>query len=105
MIVVCLFFVMIRRPPRSTRTDTHFPYTTLFRSLRTGEARCALVGAATLFPVPGAGHVHLPGMNLSSDGHCRAFDASADGLVGGEGVAVVVLKRATDAIAIGRAHV
>src|SRR3546814_2454479 len=26
------FFVMIRRPPRSTRTDTLFPYTTLFRS-------------------------------------------------------------------------
>src|SRR3546814_14613290 len=28
----CLFFLMIRRPPRSTRTDTLFPYTTLFRS-------------------------------------------------------------------------
>src|SRR3546814_10337639 len=27
------FFLMIRRPPRSTRTDTIFPYTTLFRSL------------------------------------------------------------------------
>src|SRR3546814_12842742 len=27
------FFIMIRRPPRSTRTDTLFPYTTLFRSL------------------------------------------------------------------------
>src|SRR3546814_6745246 len=27
-----LFFLMIRRPPRSTRTDTPFPYTTLFRS-------------------------------------------------------------------------
>src|SRR3546814_12223735 len=26
------FFLMIRRPPRSTRTDTRFPYTTLFRS-------------------------------------------------------------------------
>src|SRR3546814_16209447 len=26
------FFVMVRRPPRSTRTDTLFPYTTLFRS-------------------------------------------------------------------------
>src|SRR3546814_19692775 len=26
------FFLMIRRPPRSTRTDTLFPYTTLFRS-------------------------------------------------------------------------
>src|SRR3546814_15902328 len=29
------FFLMIRRPPRSTRTDTLFPYTTLFRSLKT----------------------------------------------------------------------
>src|SRR3546814_4026309 len=28
----CMFFLMIRRPPRSTRTDTLFPYTTLFRS-------------------------------------------------------------------------
>src|SRR3546814_2081248 len=29
-----VFFLMIRRPPRSTRTDTLFPYTTLFRSYR-----------------------------------------------------------------------
>src|SRR3546814_1596924 len=28
---------MIRRPPRSTRTDTLFPYTTLFRSVRSGR--------------------------------------------------------------------
>src|SRR3546814_19991453 len=32
LIYVVLFFLMIRRPPRSTRTDTLFPYTTLFRS-------------------------------------------------------------------------
>src|SRR3546814_6656857 len=32
MIVSIVFFLMIRRPPRSTRTDTLFPYTTLFRS-------------------------------------------------------------------------
>src|SRR3546814_20073461 len=35
VILVCVFqffFLMIRRPPRSTRTDTLFPYTTLFRS-------------------------------------------------------------------------
>src|SRR3546814_16317869 len=31
---MCVFFLMIRRPPRSTRTDTLFPYTTLFRSER-----------------------------------------------------------------------
>src|SRR3546814_14492887 len=29
---IIVFFLMIRRPPRSTRTDTLFPYTTLFRS-------------------------------------------------------------------------
>src|SRR3546814_13553108 len=32
MIQIMVFFLMIRRPPRSTRTDTLFPYTTLFRS-------------------------------------------------------------------------
>src|SRR3546814_11932547 len=33
VLFVVFFFLMIRRPPRSTRTDTLFPYTTLFRSL------------------------------------------------------------------------
>src|SRR3546814_1061116 len=33
-----LFFLMIRRPPRSTRTDTLFPYTTLFRSVTWRDA-------------------------------------------------------------------
>src|SRR3546814_3405066 len=32
-LVLCFFFLMRRRPPRSTRTDTLFPYTTLFRSV------------------------------------------------------------------------
>src|SRR3546814_18134953 len=32
-----VFFLMIRRPPRSTRTDTLFPYTTLFRSTLGGQ--------------------------------------------------------------------
>src|SRR3546814_19551378 len=32
MYCLCIFFLMIRRPPRSTRTDTLVPYTTLFRS-------------------------------------------------------------------------
>src|SRR3546814_6543339 len=41
---------MIRRPPRATRTDTLFPYTTLFRS---GDARCGTHGPAS--PRFGAG--------------------------------------------------
>src|SRR3546814_21178284 len=35
--VMLFFFLMIRRPPRSTRTDTLFPYTTLFRSIAHGK--------------------------------------------------------------------
>src|SRR3546814_20796846 len=40
----CFFFLMIRRPPRSTRTDTLFPYTTLFRSGWPVPAGASLVG-------------------------------------------------------------
>src|SRR3546814_2623479 len=44
-----LIFLMIRRPPRSTRTDTLFPYTTLFRSrLRPSTIACAHAGAGLL---------------------------------------------------------
>src|SRR3546814_4481163 len=40
-ILYFVFFLMIRRPPRSTRTDTLFPYTTLFRSpSRSGSSSC-----------------------------------------------------------------
>src|SRR3546814_2916744 len=39
---IVFFFLMIRRPPRSTRTDTLFPYTTLFRSMT--EERAVLAG-------------------------------------------------------------
>src|SRR3546814_13537122 len=38
MTIVYNFLLMIRLPPRSTRTDTLFPYTTLFRSLKLGDA-------------------------------------------------------------------
>src|SRR3546814_12155376 len=46
---IVFFFLRIRRPPRSTRTDTLVPYTTLFRS----PTLCALV-----LPRPGLGHKH-----------------------------------------------
>src|SRR3546814_4722030 len=42
MFVFLFFFLMIRRPPRSTRTDTLFPYTTLFRSQPLEPALTAL---------------------------------------------------------------
>src|SRR3546814_4945984 len=42
---------MIRRPPRSTRTDTLFPYTTLFRSIRVVLAGAPNAGKSTLLNV------------------------------------------------------
>src|SRR3546814_7222214 len=47
--IFILFFFMHRRPPRSTRTDTLFPYTTLFRS-------SAAAAPAPQCSRPGAGH-------------------------------------------------
>src|SRR6056297_2188969 len=49
------FFLMIRRPPRSTRTDTLFPYTTLFRSPRHPRLR------GTARPVIGLRRDRVPG--------------------------------------------
>src|SRR3546814_1609338 len=46
---------MIRRPPRSTRTDTLFPYTTLFRSARR-QAPGRLAGVLDRFPLDPADH-------------------------------------------------
>src|SRR3546814_10031463 len=49
--MILIFFLMIRRPPRSTRTDTLFPYTTLFRSvLHAGQADAGLVRQFVLGP-------------------------------------------------------
>src|SRR3546814_20610404 len=41
------FFLMIRLPPRSTRTDTLFPYTTLFRSMWKGRSTRAFPAQMT----------------------------------------------------------
>ncbi|WP_170292322.1 non-ribosomal peptide synthetase [Xanthomonas maliensis] len=71
------------------------------RRLLEGEWPYALVAAARVASFEGSGYVHQDGMNFSSDGHLRAFDAAADGAVGGEGVAVLLLKRAHAAIADG----
>src|SRR3546814_11767517 len=45
-----LFFLMIRRPPRSTRTDTLFPYPTLFRSVSQRPPQRMLVAAPEKSP-------------------------------------------------------
>ena len=71
------------------------------QALLAGDADVALAGAAAVHVPQVTGYRHFPGSILSATGRCRAFDASADGTVGGNGVAAVVLKRLDRAIADG----
>ncbi len=71
------------------------------QSLLNGECNLALAGAAAIAVPQKAGYLHQEGMILSPDGHCRAFDARAQGTVGGNGAGVVLLKRLADALADG----
>ena len=72
-----------------------------FESLLRGECDMALAGGVSI-PVPqNLGYMYVPGMILSRDGHCRAFDADASGTVPGAGAGMVVLKRLEDALAEG----
>src|SRR3546814_12313102 len=63
-------FLMIRRPPRSTRTDTLFPYTTLFRSLVWGDVprECTSFGCDAkdkgALVGPGSGHLYKDGVGF-----------------------------------------
>src|SRR3546814_17474637 len=54
-VVSCSFFLMLRRAPRSTRTDTLSPYTTLFRSIASDGRSLHLTvsGGVSVFPVDG----------------------------------------------------
>ncbi len=65
--------------------------------------RCdmALAGGVAISVPQRKGYTYMPGGILSPDGHCRAFDASARGTVGGNGVGVVVLRRLPEAILAG----
>src|SRR3546814_16379543 len=57
------FFVMIRRPPRSTRTDTLFPYTTLFRSTLIANIRADAGDASLPVLIWGAQRCAQPGLD------------------------------------------
>lgn len=71
------------------------------QSLLNGECDMALAGGVAIKVPQNDGHIYQEGSTLSSDGRCRAFDASAKGLMPGSGVGVVVLKRLGDALKDG----
>ena len=68
------------------------------QSLLNYQVDMALAGGVTLVTPQKMGYTYAEGGIHSPDGHCRAFDARAQGTVSGSGVGVVVLKRLQDAI-------
>jgi acyl transferase domain-containing protein/NADP-dependent 3-hydroxy acid dehydrogenase YdfG len=67
-------------------------------ALRNFQCDMALAGGISVQLPQVKGYRYEPGGILSPDGHCRPFDASAQGTVSGNGGAVVVLKRLADAL-------
>jgi phthiocerol/phenolphthiocerol synthesis type-I polyketide synthase E len=67
------------------------------QSLLNGECDMALAGGVSIRLPQKAGYRYQEGGILSPDGHCRAFDAKAQGTIFGSGVGIVVLRRLEDA--------
>src|SRR3546814_9908235 len=95
-LLYCIFLLMIRRPPRSTRTDTLFPYTTLCRSAAAGQrAQLRLDRGAVVAVLVALGQVHGHAQRAAARddgdlvdrvvlGHQAADDGVAGLVVGGE---------------------
>ncbi|MBN1239294.1 MAG: SDR family NAD(P)-dependent oxidoreductase [Gammaproteobacteria bacterium] len=71
------------------------------QSLQSFNCDIALAGGVAVSFPQRRGYRYQEGMILSPDGHCRAFDADAAGTVGGDGAAIVVLKRLAEALEDG----
>lgn len=71
------------------------------RALRDYECDMALAGGVSVALPLKSGNLYMPEGMFSPDGRCRAFDAGANGTVMGNGVAFVLLKRLSDALADG----
>ncbi|MGC1650185.1 MAG: type I polyketide synthase, partial [Candidatus Sulfotelmatobacter sp.] len=71
------------------------------QSLLAHQCDVALAGGVSIKVPQKVGYLYQQGSIMSPDGHCRAFDANAQGIVGGNGLGVVVLKRLVEALEDG----
>src|SRR3546814_20700419 len=98
--LLLFFFLMIRRPPRSTRTDTLFPYTTLCRSLGSawqgGAEESALRDNHPVSRIAG---------NNACESCRRVYPASRRAALANESMHTVRSAQRRSSQQIGRAHV
>src|SRR3546814_13197616 len=94
------FFLMIRRPPRSTRTDTLFPYTTLFRS-RPARARAIVLRSNG---IQSRHYVFDPQTGLQTHSNAQLTAEAVRGLVC-DGFKLDDIELLVCGTKIGRAHV
>ena len=71
------------------------------QGLRLGECDLALAGGVNLILTPEMNITFTKARMMAADGKCKTFDVAADGYVRGEGCAIIVLKRLSDAVADG----
>ncbi|MDF5759358.1 type I polyketide synthase, partial [Spongiactinospora sp. TRM90649] len=71
------------------------------QALRHGDCDKALVGGVTVMPHPTGFHEFNRQRGLSSDGRCKAFAASADGMGMSEGAGMILLTKLSDAVRAG----
>jgi acyl transferase domain-containing protein len=71
------------------------------QSIRNGECQMALAGGVNLILTPNPSINLSKAKMLSPSGHCKTFDAEADGFVRGEGCGIIILKPLSTAVADG----
>ncbi len=72
-----------------------------YQGLLNGQCDLALAGGVAISTPQNQGYLHQEGSILTPDGHCRPFDAQAQGTLFNNGAGIVVLKRLDEAIAAG----
>ncbi len=86
--------VTIQTACSTSLVATHFAC----QSLLQGESDMILAGGASITIPQKVGYLFQEGGINSPDGHCRAFDAKSEGTINASGIAVVLLKRLSDAL-------
>src|SRR3546814_1045901 len=74
---ICFFFLIIRQPPRSTRTDTLLPYTTLFRSYVASNTLIHVVGGSYTSTLQGQTSINQANITVDNNGKFTIQDSGS----------------------------